>query len=255
MKKELNSKVSFKTSQMCKLLKKFSVTEYEAKKKMVVRFKLNDVSIFDFPSLLSVSSPDNAFTLDMGTDIVRVALDIFHDYIASMTDANHVDEVFGEFVVEQYRQFTKTRGNFELYDNLIWFMSELKRVAIEYLRHLDLDENAQEIEDIETAHESKLMEGSVSGVEGSESASVNPGDSNEDYGEDETNEVNDIAGDSNVRASSSEPMISLAEHNAEVEELKNKLSKQDEAIEKLTSMVQSLSLQMSQVRSGDAEQE
>ena len=50
-------------------------------------------------------------------------------------------------------------------------------------------------------------------------------------------------------------MISLAEHNAEVEELKNKLSKQDEAIEKLTSMVQSLSLQMSQVRSGDAEQE
>ena len=191
----------------------------------------------------------------MGTDIVRVALDIFHDYIASMTDANHVDEVFGEFVVEQYRQFTKTRGNFELYDNLIWFMSELKRVAIEYLRHLDLDENAQEIEDIETAHESKLMEGSVSGVEGSESASVNPGDSNEDYGEDETNEVNDIAGDSNVRASSSEPMISLAEHNAEVEELKNKLSKQDEAIEKLTSMVQSLSLQMSQVRSGDAEQE
>lgn len=255
MKKELNSKVSFKTSQMCKLLKKFSVTEYEAKKKMVVRFKLNDVSIFDFPSLLSVSSPDNAFTLDMGTDIVRVALDIFHDYIASMTDANHVDEVFGEFVVEQYRQFTKTRGNFELYDNLIWFMSELKRVAIEYLRHLDLDENAQEIEDIETAHESTLMEGSVSGVEGSESASVNPGDSNEDYGEDETNEVNDIAGDSNVRASSSEPMISLAEHNAEVEELKNKLSKQDKAIEKLTSMVQSLSLQMSQVRSGDAEQE
>ena len=58
-----------------------------------------------------------------------------------------------------------------------------------------------------------------------------------------------------MRASSSEPMISLAEHNAEVEELKNKLSKQDEAIEKLTSMVQSLSLQMSQVRSGDAEQE
>lgn len=210
--KELNTKVSFESSAMYQKLKSMRITEYE--KKNTVKFKLDRITIFDFPALIEISAPDNAFSLETATDILRVSFDIFHDYISSMTEENAIDDTFARFIVSQYRQFAATRARFAPYQKLVWFIGELKRVACERLRMMDLDEYAQEIDDIDAGCESEKI--------GESSLKDENGDG-DDLGADEVSEINDIAGAPYVGAPS-EPTISLADHLAKVDELNSEIS-------------------------------
>lgn len=251
MLKELNAKTSFASSEFLKRLRRFKVVEYA--KKNVELFRLNEVSIFDFSALLGISAPDCEFSMETGIDLMRTLLYLIRDYMKSMTDSNALDDTFGRFIVEEYTRFTQTRRTFLPYRHLIWFIGELKRVAVDYLKSMDLDEYAQNIEDVEAEFE-----------QGAEILNIRRQSENlrdADLGDDEAEEINTIAGSetSSTRGMPSHPMISLSEHRAQVDALNSQISSLKEQFasysREMETRFASLSRDMSQVREAPAARE
>lgn len=151
MRKELNAKITFSDSALLKQLQRFRVVEYE--KRNQIQFKLDTVSIFDFPALVYVSAPDGTFDIESGTDMMRVILDEIYQYMKPMIDVNALDDEFGDFVQKQYALFTQNRIHFEPYRKMSWFIGELKRVAVDYASSFDLDDMRHHLDDIDEGFE------------------------------------------------------------------------------------------------------
>lgn len=210
MTKELNAKVQFEDSEFVRQLNRLRIVEYE--RKNVEAFHLDRVSIFDFPALLNVSAPDGTFDISQGCDLLRVELDEVYRYVKSMTEPNALNDTFEKFIVGQYAIFCENRRTFSHYDKLVWLMGELKRMACERLRELELDDGCQAIDELDrrcTTDAPSERQGSLA----------------ED--EDDEDEVRAIAGSSASRTDVGDRMISLAEHEEEVSALRKTIAQME----------------------------
>ena len=81
--KEINgsSKVTFATSKLMSRLDTMASRE----------FNKDGLTLFDMATLLKVSTPSANFDKNIGTDIMKVMLDVVYDYMKSMTLANDLD--------------------------------------------------------------------------------------------------------------------------------------------------------------------
>ncbi|MBQ4560861.1 MAG: hypothetical protein IJA55_00845 [Clostridia bacterium] len=132
--KEINGtgKVSFETSKMKSRLDTLTLGE----------FKKSDVTLFDLATLLKVSTPSANFDKNLGADIMKVMLDSVYEYMKLMTLENELDNVYGNFVVDQYKKFDV---NIDWYldnwkDNFSEYIDDMIRVASESLEDRDLDD-------------------------------------------------------------------------------------------------------------------
>ncbi len=138
--KEINSavKANFETSKLKKAIDEMEVAEYKKK----------DITLFDFATLLKVSSPSADFDKDTGTDIMHVMLDVVYDYMKRVTSANELNNVYGEFV---YNQYIKFDNNIDWYlskwnDNFSEYIDDMIGVALETLEDRELDDICDKID-------------------------------------------------------------------------------------------------------------
>ena len=137
--KEINgsTKVTFATSKLMSRLDTMSARE----------FNKDGLTIFDLATLLKVSTPSASFDKNLGTDIMKVMLDVVYDYMKSMTLSNDLDTLYGHFIVDQYKKFD---SNIDWYlenwkDNFSEYIDDMIRVATESLEDRDLDDLCEEI--------------------------------------------------------------------------------------------------------------
>lgn len=137
--KEINGagKITFETSKLKKYLDTLEVKEFNKK----------NITIFDLATLLKVSTPSANFDKNLGTDIMKVMLDVIYNYMASMTLENELDIAYGNFIFEQYKQFDQ---NIDWYlsnwnDNFSEYIDDMIRVASESLEDRNLDDLCEEI--------------------------------------------------------------------------------------------------------------
>lgn len=132
--KEINgaTKVTFETSKL-----KASLDQLSSKE-----FKKDGLTLFDLATLLKVSTPAANFDKNLGSDIMKVMLDVVYDYMKSMTLENDLDLLYGKFIVDQYMKFD---ANIDWYlenwkDNFSEYIDDMIRVATESLEDKDLDD-------------------------------------------------------------------------------------------------------------------
>lgn len=137
--KEINgsAKVTFETSKLKARLDTLSSRE----------FSKDSLTLFDLATLLKVSTPAANFDKNLGSDIMRVMLDVVYDYMKSMTLDNDLDRLYGRFIVDQYKKFD---ANIDWYlenwkDNFSEYIDDMIRVATESLEDRDLDDLCEEI--------------------------------------------------------------------------------------------------------------
>lgn len=112
-----------------------------------VEFKKDNITMFDLPTLLKVSTPSAEFDKDIGSDIMQVMLDVVYDYMKTMTVESELDRLYGEFV---YDQFVRFNSNIDWYlsnwkDNFSEFIDDMIRIAYENLEDRELDDVCERI--------------------------------------------------------------------------------------------------------------
>lgn len=115
-----------------------------------VLFDLRDVTLFDLVALLKISMPAADFEYQTGKQILQAAMDVIYDYVQKLTSKDETEDVFGEFMVEQFVHFAKHAS---LYDSSFdAYIESLVKTVMERLALLDQGHNGNKLKDVAKEH-------------------------------------------------------------------------------------------------------
>lgn len=114
-----------------------------------ILFDVKDVTLYDLVSLLKISMPAADFEYQIGKQILQAAMDVIYDYIDQLTSKDETGDVFGEFMLEQFKHFTEHHA---LYDEgFAPYIESLVKTVMDRLEQIDQAHFGNKIKDVAKA--------------------------------------------------------------------------------------------------------